>query len=132
LLGANLLFPLTAFAQEEPDSLTAHDISHAEKLIGLKFTDATRDSMLDGMKYHLGNYDAMRKISVPNSALPAMVFRPVPIGMKLGNDKKPFQIRKPVHVIMPDKIDDLSTRAPARGADRTREMPRYNYGLPID
>ena len=49
--------------------------------------------MLDGIKYHVGNYDAMRKISVPNSALPAMMFRPVPIGMKL--EKREEAVRNP-------------------------------------
>src|SRR5215510_8631554 len=107
------LFPLILFAQESPDTLTAHDIFHAEKLIGLKFSDANRDSMMDGVKYHLENYEAMRKISVPNSALPAMMFRPVPLGtvpsgMKLEKEKKPFNIGKPISVVMPGKIDDLA------------------------
>src|SRR5262245_21586716 len=97
------LFPLILFAQESPDALTAHDIFHAEKLIGLKFSDANRDSMMDGVKYHLENYEAMRKISVPNSALPAMMFRPVLPGMKLEQEKKPFNIGKPISVVMPGK-----------------------------
>jgi len=54
------------------------DIAGAEKLVGLTFTDAERDSMQADLADYAKSYDAMRALKVANGVPPALVFDPTP------------------------------------------------------
>ena len=62
-----------------PD-ITHEEIQHAEKLIGLEMTNAERALMLNGLENLRQGYEAMRSISLPNDALPAIRFDPTIAG----------------------------------------------------
>jgi Asp-tRNA(Asn)/Glu-tRNA(Gln) amidotransferase A subunit family amidase len=74
-----ILLSLHLPAQHISDTLiTSEDVQHAEKIIGLDFTKAERDSMLDGLNKLLQNYQHIRTISPANSIPPVLLFNPIP------------------------------------------------------
>lgn len=89
LLGCMFLFMRTAF-QSPANPLTREMVINAEKLIGLTFTDAKRDSMFDGLKQHLDNYEQIRRVHLDNSIPPAILFNPIPVGMKFQMERRSF------------------------------------------
>jgi Asp-tRNA(Asn)/Glu-tRNA(Gln) amidotransferase A subunit family amidase len=101
LLGA-LLLPDT------PNPITGEIVSSAGQLIGLSFADAKRDSMRDGLKDQLENYKNLRKVALANSVPPAVLFNPIPVGMKLATVRKPFEATPPGVVPMPARLEDAA------------------------
>ncbi len=68
---------VTAQAPQAPAKITREMLVAAETVIGLEFTDAKRDLMLDNLNQALLGYTALRKTSLKNSVLPALRFDPV-------------------------------------------------------
>ena len=60
--------------------ITPDDIRHAEKLIGLEFTDAERAFMLEKVRALRQSYEALRELAFPNPLLPAIRFDPELLG----------------------------------------------------
>ncbi len=96
------------FQNDKEILITKDMIANAEKLIGLEFTDAERDSMLDGLNEQLGNYKKIREFSLANSVPPSINFNPLPVGLKLETEKEPFIISDYSYTRMPEKIEDLA------------------------
>src|SRR5688572_85823 len=90
---------------------TKNDIASAEKLIGLEFTDAERDSMQTDLADYRKGYDALRAVKVPNDVPPALVFDPVP-----GRDPSPAGSKmtpapvwsNPRKVSRPSNLEDVA------------------------
>ena len=99
---------LTGMLVQNPVVITRDIIASAEKAIGLEFSDAKRDSMIDGLQDQLNNYQNMRKIPLANSVIPSVLFNPIPAGFKFETARKPFKLSKAEGVEMPAKIDDLA------------------------
>lgn len=62
--------------QDEEMRLSEEEISHAEQLIGLSFTDEQRTLMLKGINDRLNSYEKLRTIPIDNSVPPALRFNP--------------------------------------------------------
>jgi len=76
---ATLLVPSLARGQGDDkaaETITDAAIQNAETLFGLEFTDSERKLMLQGVRDHLGNYEGLRKIPLPNQVSPALAFSP--------------------------------------------------------
>jgi len=61
-----------------------NDILHAQKIIGIEFTDAERDSMLNDLKDQIKNYSVIRQMNLKNSVMPSLLFNPIPAGFKIN------------------------------------------------
>lgn len=92
-LGSTLLPGILWAQQAGGMEITATTIAAAEEMAGLKFDDAERAMMLDGLKQQEGRIEALHKISLSNSISPALVFNPVLPGKKIANDAKRPMIR---------------------------------------
>lgn len=99
------LLSVSLFAQ---DSITTGDIRSAEKIIGLYFNDAKRDSMLGDLQSQLENYRNLRAIDLPNSVVPSILFNPIPAGMSLPKGKDIFTYDPPKNVAVPKNPDELA------------------------
>lgn len=95
-------------AQQKEMKIKKETIPSAEKIIGLEFTDAERDSMQDAMNEQLGNYENIRKIHLDNSIPPAILFNPIPLGFKFDQKQKPLKFGDYSYVKMPAKINDMA------------------------
>ncbi|MDQ6631227.1 MAG: amidase, partial [Verrucomicrobiota bacterium] len=94
-----------SFAQT---NLTKETIGEAEKLIGLQFSDEKLEMMLDGLKARLSDYEANRKVHIPNSAPPAVLFNPLPVGFKFETVRKKTKWSSPGKIKLPANLDDLA------------------------
>lgn len=98
---------LLAFFLFSP-KITKEQIDSAEKIIGLNFTDAEKDSMLDNLNEQLTNYENIRKIDLPNNIPPAIMFNPIPIGFQINHEQKPIKFSNYSNVKLPVNKDDLA------------------------
>lgn len=104
-----LFFLLGAFVEEQTSTpLTREMIASAEKLFGLNFSDAKRDSMLEGLKDQLTNYQNLRKVALPNNIPPAITLNPIPVGMKFETARRKFQESPAGKISVPPNIEDLA------------------------
>lgn len=68
--------------------ITAATVAESEKLFGLQFTPEKRELMLDGLRRQLKKYEIDRQIDLSSDVVPAVLFNPIPVGMKLETVRK--------------------------------------------
>ena len=79
-LGSTL-FPGVLWARvASGEEITVATIASAEEVAGLKFDEAERAMMLEGLKAQEQRLEALHKIPLANGVAPAIVFNPVPPG----------------------------------------------------
>lgn len=88
--------------------ITKEEVAAAEKLMGMAFTPAERDSMLQDLVDNLEGYLSMRAIPVDNSVPPALQFNPIPVGMKLETVEKKFVVSPARKLVRPDSLEELA------------------------
>ncbi len=107
-------FLLGAFinAPDDPKKpITSEMIDVASRVIGLVFSPAERDSMLDNLESRRKDYDELRKIDLPNSVAPALYFNPIPAGFA-----------------MPTGVSSFRQSAPAKLMLNRADLPYYTVG----
>jgi Asp-tRNA(Asn)/Glu-tRNA(Gln) amidotransferase A subunit family amidase len=92
----------------ENPPLTVEVINQAEKILGLDFTDAEADSMLNDLRDNQKDFEAMRKVSLDNSVSPALYFNPLPLGFEFEKNFLPFKASQIVAVKLPTNRGDLA------------------------
>ena len=102
------LFNVSSFAQQKEGKIKKEIIPSAEKIIGLEFTDAERDSMQDALNDQLGNYENIRKIHLDNNIPPAILFNPIPVEFKFDQKQKPLKFSDYSYVKMPKNIEEIT------------------------
>lgn len=104
ILFSGLVYP----AKAQDSLVNPTNIASAEKLIGLNFSAAQRDSMQDGLKDYLRDYGYFHRM-VPHNNLPmAMDFDPVLPGMKFPVRQDPINWKIPLNVSLPANRNDLA------------------------
>ena len=100
----------TSLAQQEKKSnpLTIEMVGQAQKIMGLDFSEAKRDSMLENLADQLESYEKLRTFPLPNNVPPAILFNPIPVGFEFEKARKPFKKSAPGIVKMPKSLDDLA------------------------
>jgi Asp-tRNA(Asn)/Glu-tRNA(Gln) amidotransferase A subunit family amidase len=88
--------------------ITVSVVEEAEKIIGLNFTDAEADSLLNDLQEQRANYESIRRLNVGNEVAPALQFNPVPAGMTFSKEQKPFKVSRPAKVQLPANKEDLA------------------------
>ncbi len=83
-----IAYSSSAQTQQKEKKIKKDLIPSAEKIIGLEFTDAERDSMQDALNDQLGNYENIRKVKLENSIPPAILFNPIPAGYKFETKQR--------------------------------------------
>jgi Asp-tRNA(Asn)/Glu-tRNA(Gln) amidotransferase A subunit family amidase/Asp-tRNA(Asn)/Glu-tRNA(Gln) amidotransferase C subunit len=89
-------------------SVTKENIEKAEKIIGLEFTDAERDSMQTSLDEQLTNYDNIRKVKLANNVPPAILFNPIPIRFGVPKEQKEIVFGDYSYVKLPSDKNDLA------------------------
>ncbi|MDZ7266265.1 MAG: amidase [candidate division KSB1 bacterium] len=90
------------------EPLTPALIAAAEKLFGLQFNEAKRDSMRGDLEEHRANYEKIRRVPLPNSVPPALAFNPVPVGMTFETQHRPPVWSAPAKIAVPVNLEDLA------------------------
>jgi len=94
---------------QEPgsDELTTQNIANAETLIGLEFTQAERDSVLDGLVSVLDDYTAIHDYELSNDIPPSLLYNPLPYGFSPDLNQQEIRWEYPA-VELPEDLDDLA------------------------
>lgn len=80
---SSTLFPGVLYARvEEGAPITTETIAQAERIAGLRFTEAQRAMMVEDLQGNLKGYEAVRALAMPNSVAPALRFDPRVGGMQ--------------------------------------------------
>ncbi|SNS31680.1 Asp-tRNAAsn/Glu-tRNAGln amidotransferase A subunit [Belliella buryatensis] len=88
--------------------INAPAIEAAEALIGLEFTPAERDSMIQNLKNYRNGYDNMRKQIIDNSVSPSMPFNPLPHGFFPNQNQSDPKWGLPTNVALPQNENDIA------------------------
>jgi Asp-tRNA(Asn)/Glu-tRNA(Gln) amidotransferase A subunit family amidase len=97
---------LISFGCEQKDISTS-DLRSTEKLIGLEFTKAERDSVQATVNDRRDQYEELRSLDMANEVAFPLYYNPQPPGMDLprGRDQFQFQDEK---TAMPDNIEECA------------------------
>jgi len=72
--------------------ITVEIIDQAAAIAGLSFTETQRKMMIDGLTSLRDGVVELRKLELPNSVAPSMVFNPVPPGAVLNTARTPMKL----------------------------------------
>ena len=103
-----LLVSQISFSQQSEKKIKKEDISSAEQIFGLEFTEAERDSMLNALNDNLAKYNRIHKVELLNSVPPALLFNPIPVNFKLDQKQRPVQFSNYSYVTLPGNMEDLA------------------------
>lgn len=105
-----LSFVLGAFVWHaaETNPITRDVIKEAQKIIGLEFSQPQADSMLNNLNNQVTIYQALHKLNLPNSVVPALNFNPVPVGFVNPDKTNGFILSKSGAVKLPANKNDLA------------------------
>ena len=95
-------------AQTSTNPISPAMVEHAGKLIGLEFPVEKQEMMRDGLNARLSEFQALRKIPLPNDVPPAVLFNPLPVGFKFETARHRPKWNPPRNVELPKKPDDLA------------------------
>jgi len=95
-------------AQTNTNAVSRETVSQAQKVFSLDFSDAKIDLLLGGLKEHLADFATLREFPISNSVPSAMLFNPIPVGMKFETVRKKFKTSPPGKVKLPADPDDLA------------------------
>jgi Asp-tRNA(Asn)/Glu-tRNA(Gln) amidotransferase A subunit family amidase len=108
LLAFALILSSAASGQTNQTPITREAVANAERLIGLDFSETKIDMMLPGLKEQLGKFEALHRFPFSNTVPPALLFNPIPLGMKLPTGRSKFRMSPPGKVRLPANRDDLA------------------------
>ncbi|MES2874888.1 MAG: amidase [Bacteroidota bacterium] len=92
----------------DEDKITISVVREAQKIIGIKFTDAEADSMLETLESRRKNYAELRKLNLPNSVVPALNFNPLPVGYQFPDKTNGFKFTQAPRIKFSGKKDELA------------------------
>ena len=90
------------------DTLTIKDLPAAERVIGLQFTPAERDSMFGAVKDNRNEYNLMRKYRLDNTVPLSMWQTPILPGMKFNMKQSPVNWDIPANISLPKNLNELA------------------------
>jgi len=83
-------------------------IEGAERLIGINFTPAEKDSMVGNLRNYRNGYENMRKTKIENSISPSLPFNPLPHGFFPNQNQQENNWGLPSNVALPDNDHDIA------------------------
>ncbi|MEX2604271.1 MAG: amidase, partial [Gracilimonas sp.] len=104
-IGFLLAFTLI---QDKDTPITSDMIRNAASVIGLDFTQAERDTMIQTLDDTRDDLQVIRNMKISNSIPPALNFNPIPVGKRFNFQQQAQVWDLPQNVQMPDDKDDLA------------------------
>ena len=103
-----LIFIISCESNSDTETITKNDIIFAQRLIGLEFNDAKRDSMVEGINVNLENYLSLREHALQNSVVPALLFNPIPVGVEFEQTQYPLKFTSVSNIKKPDNLEEVA------------------------
>lgn len=99
-----LLIKLNSHAQD----ISVAEIAGAEKMYGLHFNNAQRDSMVNQLKTNAQIYHYLHSFNLPNSVPLPQWFDPVLPQMTFSTIQQPVNFSIPANVVMPANVNQIA------------------------
>ena len=98
-----LSFTLGGFITQkfEEEKITIALVKQAQKIIGLNFTDAEVDTMLQDLEGQRKSFVALRNLNIPNSVSPVLNFNPLPAAYRFPDQANYFKVSAQQQVKLP-------------------------------
>jgi len=104
LLAFGLGCAAPAPGQPNTNLITRETVLEAEKLIGLDFSDSKINLMLPDLREQLARFEALHRFAFSNDVPPALLFNPVPLGMKFETKRRKFKMSAVGKVRLPANL----------------------------
>jgi Asp-tRNA(Asn)/Glu-tRNA(Gln) amidotransferase A subunit family amidase len=101
-------FIICSFTVIAQDSVSIQQEMGAEKMYGLQFSNAKRDSMLDGLSSNIKTYQFFHDQNLPNNIPLSISFDPVLPGMHFNKKQQPIVWDIPLNVDLPKNKNELA------------------------
>lgn len=108
LFSILFLFIYFGFINSIAQNITKQNIENAEKIIGLHFSDAERDSMLTLLDEQFANYQKIHAFELNNGVPPSVIFNSIPVLFKFNYLQKPVKFSDYSYTKMPADKNDLA------------------------
>ena len=103
-----LIICIAVTLRSDEVQISTENVLNAEKVIGLQFNEAERDSMLDNLNDFLANYQYIRNTNLSNTIPPAVLFNPIPVGFKFETEQRPVRFSDYSNTKFLGKIENLA------------------------
>ena len=100
-----ILLPACIFAQSTIDTNTVTAATH---LFDLSFTNAEKDSMVDGLKDNVVLYQKIHSLPISNSLSYPFGFNPTPVGFVIPTRQEKINWMIPTNVNLPKNKTELA------------------------
>lgn len=94
--------------QNEDRPITSEMIQDAASVIGLEFTQAERDTMIEALEDTRADLQSIRDFKLDNSVPPALNFNPIPVGKQFDFQQRAQVWDLPENVQLPENRNDLA------------------------
>jgi len=105
---AVILFSILPFGLSAQSTIDTNTITAATQLFDLNFTNAEKDSMLDGLKDNAALYQKMHSLPIPNSLNYPFGFIPTPVGFVIPTKQEKINWEIPANVSLPKNRNELA------------------------
>ena len=109
-VGSTLMPGALLAVVQDADEITVEMLEAAQRIAGLRFAPAELQAIVGRLNRSGGNtaaYETLRSANLGNSTQPALVFNPVPPGMRLPTERRPMR-RQEMEVSMPATDAELA------------------------
>src|SRR5579871_488276 len=116
----------------EKGKITRDMIDNAASIAAVPIADEYKEMMLDSLMEYGRGYDAIYSLHIPNVVAPAVIFDPVPPGMKLNTERRPLKISSAPNIHAsgaPKDIDSLAFHTVRQLAELVREKKVSSVAL---
>ncbi len=108
LIILSFFFTLLGCQDESDTTINNETVRNAERIFGLNFTNAERDSLLGDLENELESYKKIREQNLANSVPPALQFNPLPLNFRPPVGKSKFILGSANRVTLPENMQDLA------------------------
>ncbi|HEY6249558.1 MAG TPA: amidase [Candidatus Angelobacter sp.] len=107
---ASTLLPGVLWAMADPKGkITREMIDNAALIADVPIAEEYKEMMLESLNDFAKDYDMIYELKISNQVAPAIVFDPVPPGMKLQGERRPLKQGGPhVNSAAPKNLEDVS------------------------
>jgi Asp-tRNA(Asn)/Glu-tRNA(Gln) amidotransferase A subunit family amidase len=102
------LFPGILWGKLEGKPATKEMIAEAASVAGITIPDEHQEMMIKGLNEQLESYEAIRKLALPNSVPPSLLFDPVLPGMKFATAERPMRMSRIAAPDVPRNLHDAA------------------------
>ncbi len=119
-----IIIGLAVGFSKPPKEIKRKHVAAAEQLFGLNFSHSERDSLIENLTANRDSYAALRKLALPNSTWPALLFNPLPVGQVLPDGGGHLSIAPVGALKRPENLADIAFYTVAQLGEliRTRQV----------